>query len=1006
MNMKRFLSAFLSLVLVLSLFVPCYNLISSIVERKSAQHFCNLVSDMNNKYALTENAYAFNYNQDNPNAAENRLIVKTEEKLGDINAVDSVFGLGYAVLQYDDKGTMLGDYDTLLQQGYSVEKDRILSTNGFAFADDVTKNWGYDSVGAEYAKLIVEEEIDSYNEVVVGVLDSGVDYTNEVLSGRIDDISFNMSGDGTADCMDNFGHGTSVAGIIALSTPENVRIKPYKITDKEGYVTLSRFISAMEYILAEKNKPDIMNISIGGYLFDNSMSIETELVEKLVASGVTVCVAAGNDNLPVKYCTPADCEGAITVGAYDETNHICSFSNYGDGIDIAAPGYNIYDFDLPAQTGSNSVSGTSVASPFASAACAYILMQDSALTPAQVKEKLTSAAIDMGEDERPYFGSGMLNIPNLIENRTEHTPIPTVQSGLYHDAQSVEFKNIPDGTQLVYTLDKSVPSSTNGEIYANPIVIDNEMQLNYALIKNGEYVSSISSQYYTIQHYADESLFQVSSDGIITSFSGNQNNIVVPDVINGIKPTSVSDSAFANSTLTSVVLPDTVTELKALSFNEQVQLKHIDASGVKTIGDSAFFGCGNLRDETMPNLESVGTQSFADCSMLHKVDFENSLKKLAKSVFEGSGITEIHLTNLDIGNGYDNAFSNTPLLNCSIPNITSIGHNMFYMCYYLNQLNAPDVDTIGAYAFSDCYFLSAFDMANVTAAYVSAFSECYIDILYAPKLTEMKTYRSSTGFGYQCHSRVIDFPALTNITANMFRLMYIEELYLKNVQTMSEHAFLYLDNLKVLYMPKVKEFCFPYSGKSPIETLWIPSAESVVSGFHEENAMKLYFAPSLKNISDKSCGAVYVLSDKAETVNINLTTEAYQNKVYPTIVAPSDSAAEKSATELQNNGMGNYINSDTVDFKGVDAENNLIYSSGNTRLDIPLFYISDFWNSDLINKATQNAPYLFVFDFTNDKVINAKDYSKFIKLDGLNDFVPPDDFDDRDPADNDVEFGS
>lgn len=551
--MKKQLCLILSIIMALTALAPCQSVIAAETERKSVSLFSNRIEELNTEYELDSESLEANANENNPNAVEDRLIVKTKDKISDDTALESVSGLEYTVLQYEDKQAMEQAYDELRDKGYTVEKDRVLSIKDNAIKNlrtmadetagdtaEISDKWSYESVMSDYAKAEIKKSVAYNNEIVVGVLDSGVDYNHELFNGRIEDTSFNMSASGeNNDCMDDNGHGTAVAGIIAQATPDNVKIKPYKIIDEEGYVSLSEFTAAMEAILASKDLPDIMNISLGGYLFEENMSLETELVSRLVDKGVTVCVASGNDNLPVKYCTPADCESAITVGAYDYTNHICSFSNYGEEVDVAAPGYNVYSIDLWSGEYYADYTGTSFACPIASAACAYILMQNPKLSPDEVQEQIKASAVDMGEDEREYYGFGMLNFPNLLDAKEYTTPEPNIKSGFFTDTQTVTFENIPADTQLVYTLDKSIPSADNGAFYTNPITIDNEMQLNYVLVKNGGYVSNVKSQYYIVQYVADENDFEITEDGIITAYNGDKNNIIVPDTVNGIVPTQL-----------------------------------------------------------------------------------------------------------------------------------------------------------------------------------------------------------------------------------------------------------------------------------------------------------------------------------------------------------------------------------------------------------------------------------------------------------------------------------
>lgn len=927
--MKRSLSLILSLTMLLAVLYPCQSAIAAEVERRSVTRFSSLVTELNTEYESDSDSYEEKYNEDNPNACENRLIVQARSVKDDAGAVESMSGLEYTVLQYEDKQDMEAAYEKLSSEGYAVEKDRVLSVkdntvkNLRTMADEaeeteeVSQTWAYESVMSDYAISEIEQSAAAEEEIVIGVLDSGIDYTHELFADRVTDTTFNMSeSGGENDCMDDNGHGSAVAGIIALSTPDNVKIKPYKVIDADGYVSLSVFTAAMETILASNDLPDIMNISLGGYLFEENMSIETELVERLVARGVTVCIASGNDNLPVQYCTPADCETAITVGAYDYTDHICSFSNYGEKVDIAAPGYDVYTYDLYTEDHFtqqyNGQIGTSFSCPFVSAPCAYILMQDPGLSPAEVKQQLKASAIDMGEDERPYYGAGMLNFPNLIEGKEFEAPQPDVKGGFYNDTQMVTFADIPAGTQLVYTLDKSIPSSTNGTVYTEPITIDNEMQLTFVLIKDGKYASNIFSQYYTIQYYMDESYFTINDSGLITSYTGDKNNIIVPDTINGIVPLNINADDMEGSKLTAVVLPDSVERIQN-TFRDCAELKYVTAKGVTRI-DAAFRNCYSLRTASMPKLSLINSRAFSMCSMMHDIDFGGSLESALARSFEYTGLLEVNFPNLKNElNTSSRLFANSSLLKCDIPIIERVDHT-FQECYFLQELNAPNLKRIKPYTFADCWFLTEMEFPSLEVVESSAFAYCYIDTIYAPKLTSFSK-DGTYGIAYQAFTRVMDFPEITEIPNNFIVSCYLEELYMENLLESTSSSCHNLPYLNVIYMPNVLEFNrigydshYPLIGVGPREIVWIPSATEVDSGLHYADTMKLFYAPSLTKISADNYNAAFVLSEKAQDVSIRFTREAYLDGVAPTIIAPYGSAAQQAAISEE----CNFINSDSM----------------------------------------------------------------------------------------------
>ena len=129
-------------------------------------------------------------------------------------------------------------------------------------------------------------------------------------------------------------------------------------------------------------------MSLGG----PASQIVDDAVKRLIADGVTVAVAAGNSNTNACATSPARVPDAITIGATDRTDKRASFSNYGSCLDLFAPGVTITSTWLNGST--NTISGTSMASPHVAGAAAVVIAKQPAagLTPAQVRTSLVNAA--------------------------------------------------------------------------------------------------------------------------------------------------------------------------------------------------------------------------------------------------------------------------------------------------------------------------------------------------------------------------------------------------------------------------------------------------------------------------------------------------------------------------------------------------------------------------------------------------------------------------------------
>lgn len=789
--------------------------------------------------------------------------------------------------------------------------------------NDEATDWGIQVTGADIAKNAIQNSAGDYDEIVIGVLDSGINYNHELFEGRIVDTTFNMSGYGDDDdCMDYYGHGTAVAGIIAQTTPDNVKIMPYKVVGDDGTCTLSAMTAAIEKILASNNKPDILNLSIDAYDPYGELGIMNDLVDKLSAAGITVCVSAGNNNAPASFNVPASAENAITVGAVYVSRLSEYGSCYGSEIDVAAPGDRIPTAGIGSSSEYVTLSGTSASCPFVSAACAYILMQNKDLEPAEVEDIIKDRAVYMGEDEEPYCGSGMINFPNLIGSAEYETPMPSVAGGYYSNTQSVSFDNIPAGTQLIYVLGDYMPTSENCTVYTEPITISNETILSYALIntKTKKYASNIVSQYYTVQHIADESELIITDDGEITGYTGSANNIIIPDTVNGITPVKIgknayNEGAFQGSSLTAIELPDSITEIGSFAFSGSEYLKHISGVNVKRIGSDAFSSCYELRDADLPNTSEIGSHAFNGCERLHYVNFSQSCTEIPSYAFENSGIIYADFANVKKIGRY--AFDNSSLIKGNFPKTTEIDDYAFSECENLTELNISAIEILDGRNFiGDCYNLDSIDLPNVTEVGDGAFANSYIDTLYLPECE----YLSGTIAEYS-YIRVMDLPKLKGaddthpIEKEAFHNCNVEEIYLDSLEDMSEGAFENLPALKVLYLPELKLLpgrlilSNTYDASS-LEILWTPKADFNNSyAITLADSLKLFNAASATHINISSYCANIILSEKAEDIKIAPASGSYQNNTFPTVIAPEGSAAHQYAVDSENL---NYINSDNI----------------------------------------------------------------------------------------------
>jgi subtilisin family serine protease len=227
--------------------------------------------------------------------------------------------------------------------------------------------------------------------VTAYVIDTGVRITHSQLTGRAFNGYDAVDGDTTAQ--DGNGHGTHVATTIAGSTygvAKKAKIVAVRVLNNSGSGTTAGVIAGIDWVTKNHSGPSVANMSLGGGV---STTLDTA-VRNSIASGVTYAVAF----------SPARVAEAITVGATTSTDARASYSNYGSALDIFAPGSSITAGWHTSDTATNTISGTSMATPHVAGAAAVYLANHTSATPAQVASALTAGATT-GKVTSPGSGS-------------------------------------------------------------------------------------------------------------------------------------------------------------------------------------------------------------------------------------------------------------------------------------------------------------------------------------------------------------------------------------------------------------------------------------------------------------------------------------------------------------------------------------------------------------------------------------------------------------------------
>lgn len=246
----------------------------------------------------------------------------------------------------------------------------------------------------------------SASNVNAYIIDTGIRTSHSEFGGRAsvgtDTVGGGQNGQ---DCQ---GHGTHVAGTVGGKTygvAKSVNLIAVRVLDCLGSGTTAGVIAGVDWVTANAKKPAVANMSLGG---GANTSLDNA-VKKSIASGVSYAIAAGNGNIlgwPQNACnfSPARVPEAITVGATDSSDRRASFSNTGTCLDLFAPGVNVTSSWKDSDTATNTISGTSMATPHTAGVAALYLSSHPTATPAQVRDAVVNNAT-AGKVQDPRTGS-------------------------------------------------------------------------------------------------------------------------------------------------------------------------------------------------------------------------------------------------------------------------------------------------------------------------------------------------------------------------------------------------------------------------------------------------------------------------------------------------------------------------------------------------------------------------------------------------------------------------
>lgn len=947
--MRKIICILLSTAILLSsgafLFADALNINpESISAEKFASDISGMIKASSDSIGLPGNES--DYNAETEEFKTSRLIVKSKYRINTSDATSVVCGYDDLwVLQYGSPEKAKEAYEYFLNADNIefVEADREINglfsdssanfmPEAYSETDDNSYlSWGPEYIGADVLNNnILLGQIET-RDTVVAVVDTGVDPDHPYLKGRIIPTRINTSTSGIRNnSMDDNGHGTQVAGVITDTTLDNIYIKPYKVLDSLGSGTLISLAAGIN--CAIEDGVDIINISVG---FEEDSDVLKNAIDNAEINDILVVAASGNDGTNKKYY-PASYDNVLKITAINKQGTVCNFSTYDNGVDFAAPGFEITTTNL-----NNSyikTRGTSVAAPFVTAVAAILISYKETAPCEEIIEILTIACVDVSEHNSALkYGNGVLRAPEQPDKEKNKevvaAPYFSHETAFSQTELDIEiFCNTP-GAQIYYTTDRSIPvrSNPNAILYdGKPIHASQTIILTAAAYCEGMYRSPISSFASIIAPYVNCDNLTVSPNGTLMAYSGTATSFTIPETVNGIEIKQIGAGAFENKNVTEVILPNSVTKIENNAFNNCTQLKTIYAKNVTSVGDYAFNNCEWLKNVfLLSELTTVGKYAF--CNAGHK-----------QNIFTGATFT-LKLTELTIIP--ENAFSNSAISSLKLGKVKSISKTAFLGCNQLVNIEIENLMNMPEGCFKGC--LSLTDVRINELAYIpaGAFSGCE-------------------------NLAHISFPDVKKVFSNAFEnCVSLSEVELPSAVEIYSNAFNGCTSLYILNLPELKTFeSSVYTETNPkiylpanLKKFYAPQFEKTVAGmFSNATAIEIIGLNGVKSIAAdtfKGCYDIYSLNIEG----IKKITDSAFNECSITFIdarnlVTTADLPDSSGILLSNNFV------ESTDF----AENLTVYGTKNTFveryanlkgyefIEIPLIY------SEIPEYITENSETVYI----------------------------------------------
>ncbi|MCC6933014.1 MAG: S8 family serine peptidase [Deltaproteobacteria bacterium] len=391
-------------------------------------------------------------------------IKKALHSLIGLEVKKNILGIRADVVRTKSGGINLDILQRFLEEGIIkyIEPNYQIRLKAITNDTYVGTQWALNNTGQESGTPDIDLDApeawaldNSTNEVVVGVVDTGVDYRHPDLlanlwvnprelpgnnvdddnNGVVDDIyGYNAIKDNGAP-LDDHGHGTHCAGIIGAvanngkgvaGIARNVKIMALRFMDKTGAGYVSDAVEAIEYGVFAKQSGVNLRVLSNSWAGEGDSSALKEAVQFANSNGISFIVAAGNESnnndVSPLYPSNYNIANVITVAAISNNGSLAYFSNYGpNSVHVAAPGVNILSTVL--NGGYQKMSGTSMATPYVAGVAALVYSKLGSVSPTNVKSLIMSNTVQLDSLTGKVASGGMVNAYKALMGEINSSPV-------------------------------------------------------------------------------------------------------------------------------------------------------------------------------------------------------------------------------------------------------------------------------------------------------------------------------------------------------------------------------------------------------------------------------------------------------------------------------------------------------------------------------------------------------------------------------------------------------